>query len=137
MIEKGVESALGTDGAPQNDSLDMIRDMRQTVLLQRITHMDADIVSHKYAFKMATENGAKVLGISNLGKIQQDYLADLTAIQVIYAGSGGRDVAMTMVNGQVLYEDRTFKTVDPEKVLSVIEEAGERINKKILKNYDL
>lgn len=153
MIRKGVESALGTDGAPQNDSLDMIRDMRQTVLLQRITHMDADIVSHKYAFKMATENGAKVLGIRNLGKIQQGYLADLTAIQVrgnpflsplyepletiIYAGSGGRDVAMTMVNGQVLYEDGAFKTVDPEKVLSVIEEAGERINKKILKNYDL
>ena len=153
MIKKGVESALGTDGAPQNDSLDMIRDMRQTVLLQRITHMDADIVSHKYAFKMATENGAKVLGIENLGKIQQGYLADLTAIQVrgnpflsplyepletiIYAGSGGRDVAMTMVNGQVLYEDRKFKTVDPEKVLSVIEEAGERINQKILKNYDL
>jgi len=153
MIEKGVESALGTDGAPQNDSLDMIRDMRQTVLLQRITHMDADIVSHKYAFKMATENGARVLGIDNLGKIQQGYLADLTAIQVrgnpflsplyepletiIYAGSGGRDVAMTMVNGKVLYEDGAFKTVDPEKVLSVIEEAGERINKKILKNYDL
>jgi 5-methylthioadenosine/S-adenosylhomocysteine deaminase len=153
MIKKGVESALGTDGAPQNDSLDMIRDMRQTVLLQRITHMDADIVSHKYAFKMATENGARVLGIKNLGKIQQDYLADMTAIQVrgnpflsplyepletiIYAGSGGRDVAMTMVNGQVLYEDGTFKTVDPEKVLSVIDEAGERINKKILKNYDL
>jgi len=110
-------------------------------------------VSHKYAFKMATENGARVLGIDNLGKIQQGYLADLTAIQVrgnpflsplyepletiIYAGSGGRDVAMTMVNGKVLYEDGAFKTVDPEKVLSVIEEAGERINKKILKNYDL
>ena len=46
-------------------------------------------------------------------------------------------MAMTMVNGKVLYEDGTFKTVDPEKVLSVIEEAGERINQKILKNYDL
>jgi 5-methylthioadenosine/S-adenosylhomocysteine deaminase len=153
MIEKGVESALGTDGAPQNDSLDMIRDMRQTVLLHRITHMDADIVSHKYAFKMATENGAKVLGIDNLGKIQPGYLADMTAVQVkgnpflsplyepletiIYAGSGGRDVAMTMVNGKVLYENREFKTVDPGKVLSVIDEASERINKKILKNFDL
>ena len=153
MIEKGVESALGTDGAPQNDSLDMIRDMRQTVLLHRITHMDADIVSHKYAFKMATENGAKVLGIDNLGKIQPGFLADLIAVQVkgnpflsplyepletiIYAGSGGRDVAMTMINGKVVYENRTFKTIDPKKVLSVIDEAGERINKKILKNYDL
>ena len=153
MISKGVESALGTDGAPQNDSLDMIRDMRQTILLQRITHMDADVVSHKYAFKMATENGAKVLGIENLGKIQPGFLADLTAVQVkgnpflsplyepletiIYAGSGGRDVAMTMVNGKVLYMDNVFRTVDRDKVLSVIEEAGKRINKKILKNYNL
>jgi len=153
MISKGVESALGTDGAPQNDSLDMIRDMRQTILLQRITHMDADVVSHKYAFKMATENGAKVLGIENLGKIQPGFLADLTAVQVkgnpflsplyepletiIYAGSGGRDVAMTMVNGKVLYMDGVFRTVDRDKVLSVIEEAGTRINNKILKNYNL
>lgn len=153
MISKGVESALGTDGAPQNDSLDMIRDMRQTILLQRITHMDADVVSHKYAFKMATENGAKVLGIENLGKIQPGFLADLTAVQVkgnpflsplyepletiIYAGSGGRDVAMTMVNGKVLYMDDVFRTVDCDKVLSVIEEAGTRINNKILKNYNL
>jgi 5-methylthioadenosine/S-adenosylhomocysteine deaminase len=153
MIDKGIEPALGTDGAPQNDSLDMIRDMRQTVLLHRITHMDADIVSHRYAFKMATEHGAKVLGIPNLGKIQPGYLADLTAVQVkgnpflsplyepletiIYAGSGGRDVAMTMVNGKILYENRIYNTVDPDKVLTVIEEAGERINQKILKNYDL
>ncbi|MHA2391390.1 MAG: amidohydrolase family protein [Promethearchaeota archaeon] len=153
MVEKGIEPALGTDGAPQNDSLDMIRDMRQTVLLHRITHMDADIVSHKYAFKMATENGAKVLGIENLGKIQSGYLADLIAVQVkgnpflsplyepletiIYAGSGGRDVAMTMVNGKVLYEKGLFKTVDPNKVLSVIDEAGKRINDKILKNFNL
>lgn len=153
LIKLGVDSALGTDGAPQNDSLDMIRDMRQTVLLQRITHMDADVVSHKYAFKMATENGAKVLGVENLGKIEPGYLADLTAVQVkgnpflspiyepletiIYAGSGGRDVAMTMVNGKVLYESGVFKTVDAEKVMSVIEEASARINKKILKNYDL
>ncbi len=153
MIDKGIEPALGTDGAPQNDSLDMIRDMRQTVLLHRITHMDADIVSHRYAFKMATEHGAKVLGIPNLGKIHPGHLADLTAVQVkgnpflsplyepletiIYAGSGGRDVAMTMVNGKILYENRTYNTVDPDKVLTVIEEAGERINQKILKNYDL
>ncbi|NIP36820.1 MAG: amidohydrolase family protein, partial [Thermoplasmata archaeon] len=105
-------------------------------LLQRITHMDADAVSHKDAFRQATEYGAKVLGVENLGKIEPGYLADLTAIQVrnnpflmpmydpletiIYACSGGRDVAMTMVNGRILYEKGEFRTVDPVKVMSEV-----------------
>jgi cytosine/adenosine deaminase-related metal-dependent hydrolase len=56
---------------------------------------------------------------------------------IVYAGSGGRDVAMTMVNGRMLYENGKFLTVNSDKVLSVIEEASERINKKILRNYNL
>ncbi len=148
LMELGVTCAIGTDGAPQNDSLDMFREMRSAVLLQRITHMDADAVSHKDAFRQATEYGAKVLGVENLGKIEPGYLADLTAIQVrnnpflmpmydpletiIYACSGGRDVAMTMVNGRILYEKGEFRTVDPVKVMSEVEAASKRIDNKYL-----
>jgi 5-methylthioadenosine/S-adenosylhomocysteine deaminase len=96
---------------------------------------------------MATESGAKVLGIDNLGKIDPSYIADITAVQVrgnpfltplydpletlIYAGSGGRDVAMTMVNGRVLYMDGDFLTADSEKVVSMVQEASERIREQI------
>ena len=148
LLERGVDVALGTDGGPQNDSLDMFRDMRQAVLLQRITEKRANAISHLQAFKMATKTGAKVLGIVNLGEIEPGYLADLTALRVagnpyltpmhdpletiVYAGSGGRDVAMTMVNGRILYENGKFRTVDSEKVITKVGEAGRRIRKHIL-----
>ncbi len=147
LLGKGVDVGIGTDGAPQNDSLDMFRDMRQTVLLQRITRMQADAISHLQAFRMATEAGATVLGVSNLGKINPGYIADLTAVRVVdnpyltpmydpletlvYAGSGGRDVVMTMVDGRVLYMNGEFRTVDSKKVIAEVVEAGKRIRKYI------
>jgi len=140
LRKQGTVCAIGTDGAPQNDSLDMFREMRQAVLLQKIRALDPDIMGHLDAFQMATESGAKVLGIENLGKIEPGYLADIIIIQrkgnlfltpmydpidtLVYAGSGGRDVAMTMVNGRVLYKDGQFRTVDAEKVISTLKEAS-------------
>jgi len=147
LLEQGTVCGIGTDGAPQNDSLDMIREMRQAVLLQKIHNMDPDIMGHLEAFRMATESGAEILGVENLGKIQPGYLADITTIQsegnlfltplydpldtLVYAGSGGRDVAMTIVNGKVLYKEGEFKTVDAGKVISMVAEAGKTIRTQL------
>jgi hypothetical protein len=49
----------------------------------------------------------------------------------VYAGSGGRDVAMTIVNGKVLYKDGEFKTVDAGKVISTVAEAGKTIRTRL------
>jgi len=148
LLERGVTVALGTDGGPQNDSYDMFRDMRQAVLLQRIHLMKADAVRHAQAFRMATESGAKVLGIENLGKIEPGFLADIVAVRaegnpfltpmydpletLVYAGSGGRDVSMTMVDGRIVYMDGEFKTVDADAVIRTVSEASRRIQKAML-----
>lgn len=148
LLEKGVTVGIGTDGAPQNDSLDMYRDMRQAVLLQRITKMKADAVSHLDAFEMATVNGARMLGHDDLGTIQPGQLADLTAVRVrgnhfltplyepletlVYAGSGGRDTAWTMVNGEIVYDNGSFPTVDAESTVALVAEAAKRIRHHII-----
>jgi len=148
LLRRGVTVGLGTDGGPQNDSFDMFRDMRQAVLLQRISLMQADAVTHGQAFRMATEAGAKVLGVENLGRIEPGYQADIVAVRadgnpfltpmykpletLVYAGSGGRDVAMTMVDGRVLYRDGEFKTVDAGRVVAEVAGAAERIRDRIL-----
>jgi 5-methylthioadenosine/S-adenosylhomocysteine deaminase len=148
LLEKGVTVGIGTDGAPQNDSLDMYRDMRQAVLLQRITKMKADAVSHLDAFRMATVNGAKMLGHEDLGTIEPSQIADLTAVKVrgnhfltplfepletlVYAGSGGRDTAWTMVNGEMVYDNGTFPTVDAEAVVNQVADAAKRIKRHIV-----
>jgi len=147
LLRRGVTVGLGTDGGPQNDSFDMFRDMRQAVLLQRISLMQANAVTHSQAFRMATEAGAKVLGVENLAKIEPGYQADIVAVRadgnlfltpmydpletLVYAGSGGRDVAMTMVAGRVLYRNGEFKTVDSGKVVAEVAGAAERIRDRI------
>lgn len=144
LKNRGIICGLGTDGAPQNDSLDMFRDMRQTLLLHKINTMNPDILDSKYVFEMATEHGAEILGIKNLGKIAPGYIADIVAVNLkenifltpiynpletlIYAGSGGRDVAMTMVNGKVLYKDGEFKTVNSKNIISKVIEVSKRIS---------
>jgi 5-methylthioadenosine/S-adenosylhomocysteine deaminase len=148
LLRRGVTVGLGTDGGPQNDSFDMFRDMRQAILLQRISLMQTDAVTHSQAFQMATEAGAKVLGVENLGRIEPGYQADIVAVRadgnpfltpmyepletLVYAGSGGRDVSMTLVNGKVLYRDGEFKTVDSGRVVAEVAAAAERIRDRIL-----
>ena len=148
LLEKGVTVGIGTDGAPQNDSLDMYRDMRQAVLLQRISKMKADAVSHLDAFKMATVTGAKMLGYDDLGTVQPGQLADLTAVKIkgnhfltplyepletlVYAGSGGRDTVWTMVNGKMVYDNGTFPTIDADAVVSHVADAAKRIKHHIV-----
>ncbi len=148
LLEKGVTVGIGTDGAPQNDSLDMYRDIRQTILLQRIHKMEADAISHLDAFNMATMAGAEMLGYNDLGSIREGNLADLTAVKVrgnhfltpmfepletlAYAGSGGRDTVWTMVNGQMVYDNGAFPTVDSYKIIKQVSEAAKRVKKHIV-----
>jgi len=147
LLEQGTICAIGTDGAPTNDSFDMFRETRQAILLHRIHAMSAAAISHIQAFRMATEFGASVLGIENLGKIEKGYLADIVSIRVgdnlylnpvydpletiVYACSGGRDVAMTIVNGKILYKNGEFKTVDAKKIISQIRESAIRLERSI------
>jgi 5-methylthioadenosine/S-adenosylhomocysteine deaminase len=41
---------------------------------------------------------------------------------LIFACSGGRDVAMTIIDGKVIYKDGEFKTIDAEKIISNVKE---------------
>jgi 5-methylthioadenosine/S-adenosylhomocysteine deaminase len=138
LMKRGINCAIGTDGTPQNGSLDMFREMRQAVLLHRVENQNPSIINHLDAFRMATVNGTKVLGTDKLGIIEPGYLADLVTIRsenniflmpiddpletLIFACSGGRDVAMTIIDGKVIYKDGEFKTIDAEKIISNVKE---------------
>lgn len=128
----GIPTALGTDGAASNDSLDLIAEMKSAVLLQRVRTRDPLAMGAADVLSMCTEGGARALGIPDLGRLQAGWLADVVAVQVagnpsltpiydpvaslVYHGSG-RDVALTMVAGRVLYQDGRFTSIDAEAAL--------------------
>ena len=72
----GVAIGLGVDGSASNDSSNLMQEVRQSFLLQRM-HYGADKISHHDALRWATSGGAKVLHRPDVGTITPGQCADL------------------------------------------------------------
>lgn len=135
-LRKGINVALGTDGQGSGNNLDMFEAMRTACLLQGGIHENEDRITSKEAIKMATINGAKLLGLEDkIGSIEEGKDADLILINIepsldnitkipnndiisnLVYNTSGRDVDTTIVKGNVLMENRKMKTIDIEQVV--------------------
>ena len=118
MLGRGINVALAVDGSASNDSSDMLGEVRNSLLLQRVLG-GADALNARQAFTMGTVNGAKLLGYDRVGKLEEGWVADIAAFDVHtlgYAGSLSDPVAAllfsgyshqvdyTIVNGRVVVE---------------------------------
>jgi 5-methylthioadenosine/S-adenosylhomocysteine deaminase len=142
MLAKGVTVGLGTDGPSSNDSLDMVSEMKSCVKLSRISNLETKSMSSKQAFEMATVNGAKILGLRNLGKLQKGYIADIACFRIrrnpslypvydpvdalVYYGSG-RDNVLTIIDGKVVYHEGEWLTVDIDTGMKKLAEIHDRV----------
>ncbi len=144
MIEKGITVGLGVDGSASNDSSDMLGEVRNAMLLQRVKY-GSDALSAREAIKLGTENGAKILGFEKTGRIEEGYAADLALFDIDkleYAGSLSDPVAAlvfagynhgaeyTIVNGKVVVEKGKLKNADEDE----IKEKANQISFKLLEN---
>lgn len=142
MLEMGIPVALGTDGPASNNCLDMFKEMFLVSGLQKIACEDATAVDSMEVLKMATVNGAKAMGLTDCDVLDEGKLADLIMIDlnqpnmqpihhipknIVYSGSK-LNVAMTMVNGRILYENgQFFIGVQPEEIYKKANEIIARI----------
>ncbi len=142
MMKKGINVALGTDGAASNNNLDMFEEMHLAALIHKGHHMQPTLVSAEDVLKMATENGAKATGFEGeTGRLQEGYKADLVLIDMDKAHIApvndcisalaycvqGSDVDTVIVDGNVLMENRVLKTIDEEKVKYKVKEISKRV----------
>jgi 5-methylthioadenosine/S-adenosylhomocysteine deaminase len=81
LMSKGVNVALGTDGAASNNRLDMFQEMRTAALLAKAVGDDAVAMPAHAALRAATLAGAKALGLEKItGSIEPGKAADLIAV---------------------------------------------------------
>jgi 5-methylthioadenosine/S-adenosylhomocysteine deaminase len=126
LVKAGVNVAIGTDGAASNNRLDMFEEMRLAALLAKLQANDASAFPAEAAFRAATINGARALGLQDaIGSIEVGKQADFIAVSLdtvgmqpmfdalshlVYVASRA-DVSHVWVNGVqrvshgVLYED--------------------------------
>ncbi len=131
MLEAGVNVSCATDGAASNNNLSMMEEMTLVSLLQKGVNLQPTLIPAKDAVRIATINGAKALGLGGLtGSIEAGKQADIVVIDtsglrycpktnllhhLVYSGSDA-DVALTMVGGDILYENGQITFGDIEEI---------------------
>ena len=98
---------------------------RQGLMLQKLRYEDPACMSASDVFRMATESGAKLLGI-DAGVLEEGKLADLIVVDttkahfgpvhdviqnLVYCGKEN-DVETVIINGRIIMQDGVIKTVD-------------------------
>jgi cytosine/adenosine deaminase-related metal-dependent hydrolase len=100
MLEAGVRVALGTDGAPCNNTYDMLQEMRLAGLLHSGAHRKAGILPAEQLLAMATIRGAEALGLEqDIGSLEVGKKADLVILDVSTLGCAPFDPAQVLDGG--------------------------------------
>ncbi|PSQ12211.1 ethylammeline chlorohydrolase [Halobacteriales archaeon QS_7_68_65] len=129
-LNRGINVALGNDGPPCNNTLDPFTEMRQASLLQKVDGLDPTSTPAETVFEMATINGAAAAGFEGVGRLAAGWKADIVGLttdptratplhdvlsHLVFAAHGD-DVAFTMVDGEVLYEDGELAVADAHAI---------------------
>jgi cytosine/adenosine deaminase-related metal-dependent hydrolase len=126
MRRLGIPVVLGTDSAVSAGNLDLWEELRFAALAQRAVSYAAS-PSWRDWVRMLTLDGAKVFGVdAQIGSLEAGKRADVIAVRTHrlayistpdpYAALAliacSEDVAMTMVDGYILYQDGRFTGLD-------------------------
>jgi 5-methylthioadenosine/S-adenosylhomocysteine deaminase len=141
MLELGIPVGLGTDGCASNNDLDLFREMDTAAKLHKIHDMDPIVMSAQEVLEMATIGGAKALGLEDeVGTLEPGKRADIVTVDLrqphltplyhvvshlAYAARAS-DVRTVIVNGNVVVEEGSLRTLSLEHIFQAVGEiAGE------------
>ena len=83
LMSRGINVALGTDGAASNNRLDLFAEMRIASLLAKVSSGDAAALPAAAALRMATLDGAIALGLEReIGSLAIGKQADAVAVEL-------------------------------------------------------
>ncbi len=144
LSSAGVRVALGSDGAPCNNGLDLAADLRLAMSLASIRRRPSGLLG-SFWLRAATEGAAQALGWPDVGRLEPGFQADIVLLQPTDGEWDqtltGEDplrallelhwpsrVRMTMVAGRVLYRDGEYPTLpqSPQNLASLRRELARR-----------
>ncbi|MDE0658900.1 MAG: TRZ/ATZ family hydrolase [Gammaproteobacteria bacterium] len=143
FLAAGATVGLGTDGAASNNGLDMFAEARLAALLAKSANADPTVLPAADIIAMATLGGARAIGMDDrIGSIEVGKRADLVAVDLdnpamqpindphaaLVHSNAGAHVTHTFIDGQCVYENGAWKTLDIEEVLARAGEWQTKLN---------
>ena len=132
MKDAGVNITLGTDGAASNNRLSVLREMQFAALIHKGNDLDPSVTLAADMIKIATRNGALSQGRTDCGDVKMGKKADLLLVDMsrfntipsynfestVAYSMTEENIIMTMCDGNILYENGAYTTIDEEKLKS-------------------
>lgn len=132
LLERGVNVAIGTDGAASNNDLNLFGEMQAAALLGKLQAGDAAALPAADVLYMATMGGARALGLEDsIGSLETGKQADMIAVdlsgpecqpvykplsQLVYACNGSQ-VSHAWVAGNSLMAGRELIALELAEIL--------------------
>ncbi|HXY56554.1 MAG TPA: amidohydrolase [Nitrososphaerales archaeon] len=142
LLGAGANVGLGCDGAPCNNSYDMIREMKLAAVIQKGRLLDPLTMPAWTVLEMATMGGARAMGMaSEVGSIEVGKKADLVLVDlkkphltpyrdivsnIVYSAMGS-DVDSVMVDGRLLLREGRALTLDEERIVGQAQKSQEEL----------
>lgn len=142
MLKAGARVGLGSDGVICNNTCDLLEEARFGALLQRAGG-EEDIPGTGEFLRLATLGGAEALGLDeNIGSIEEGKFADLCAVNLdaphlepildveaaVLWSASARDVILTVVEGEVLYDGKELRRLDSAFLREPLEAIREKLS---------
>ena len=123
LQKRGVTVGLATDGPMSNNTIDIVTQLPLAAKLQKIANHDRCAISAVEALRMATIEGAKVLGLDSvIGSLEKGKRADMAVFEtesvnmspmydpyyVLVYSANPYNVSLTMVDGEILVKDKAL-----------------------------
>jgi len=134
--------SLGTDGCASNNNLDLFTEMDMAAKLHKIHCMDPTVLDAVTVLRMATIEGARALGLENItGSLEPGKKADIIVLNtnrphltpmynpyshLVYSAKGS-DVSHSIINGQLIMENRKLLTMDLDMIMARAREKAAQI----------
>lgn len=131
LFENNVKVAIGTDSVASNNNLNFFEEMKTLAIMSKVKANDPKVVTPVETLRAATLEGAMAQGRRDCGQIICGNRADLIVVDIskpnmvpvhnmannlVYSASGS-DVVLTMADGNVLYENGEYTSIDIEKTI--------------------
>ena len=142
LRKNGINVGLGTDGIGSTTTLDMFEEMKTAAYLQKVNTMEPTSIKAYDILKMATIEGARVLGLDNeIGTLEPGKKADMIFIRtdklhlcpdndvctnIVYSANGA-DVDTVMIDGKIIMQNSKMINLDEKEVMKQVKKIAKRL----------
>lgn len=144
MLKNNIILGIGTDGSSSNNNQNILEDMHIGAIVNKAVDMDESSTPAVEIVKMATINGAKAMGLSEIGSIEIGKDADLTIfdlnsnnftprnnlINALVYSANSSDICDVLCAGKFVMKNRELVGIDEEKTRYMVCKIWEDIKKR-------